>query len=415
MNVRVECYDTFVTLRFLHAADLHLDSPMKGLRESASHLDSAFAQCTNLAFEKMIQLAIDSNVEAVLLAGDLYDRKDRSLKARFVLRDGLMRLHEAKIKTFIVHGNHDPLSGADEHLLLPPSVTVFSGSWNHVKVTSQTGIEYVVQGISYLQSEVTQNLSAHYHRVGDVPNIGILHANVGNDAWHSNYSACTPDDLSAADLDYWALGHVHTQKTFELQNGVAAYSGNLQSRHRGEMGIKGCVLVELDETRVKRAQVKHVSCDVLRWHVIEVDIATLSNLDELISELESRSRNALAQSGLKHGVIGVHLVGAGAVAGALKRADAKSAFEERLERQLSDVGLLLERVDYNCLPQAGPFSGLLNEALVQVHQEPDDALWAKAKLEDLDVMLSQLGLPPLNRAQLIFRAQARLLAELAGP
>ena len=163
-------------LKFLHAADLHLGSPFKGLAGDGT-LPAVFADCTFDAFTKAVDLALAEQVDAVLLAGDLYDQRDRSLKARLHLRDQLQRLHVAGIPSFLVHGNHDPLDADPGGLSLPSSVTVFGPAWEEVQLPG-----FRVQGVSFATAETKENLTAHFHRRGPEPTIGLLHCNLGGHA-----------------------------------------------------------------------------------------------------------------------------------------------------------------------------------------------------------------------------------------
>ena len=160
--------------------------------------------------------------------------------ARFHLQRELERLHAAQIPSFIVHGNHDPLSGDPGGIELPPSTTVFGASWGEVKVVRDGAVRFRVQGVSFQDAQVHENLARHFHRVGPELTIGLLHCNLGGQGAHADYAPCSADDLDAAGLDYWALGHVHTRHTVKLKSGgLAAYPGNTQGRQVNETGPRG--------------------------------------------------------------------------------------------------------------------------------------------------------------------------------
>ena len=113
-------------LRFVHAADLHLDSPFSGLRSLApDNVTSALRQATFDAYENIIDLCIAERADALLIAGDVYDGADRSLRAQLRFVDGLRRLDAAGIRSFICHGNHDPLNGWEARLDLPQGCVRF--------------------------------------------------------------------------------------------------------------------------------------------------------------------------------------------------------------------------------------------------------------------------------------------------
>src|SRR5437868_3130490 len=97
--------------KFVHAADLHLDSPLRGVR-AEGRLREILDRATFTAMQRAVDLCLKEKVDFLLLAGDLFDAKDRSVRARLALREQLLRLDAAGIPSFIVHGNHDPLTAS---------------------------------------------------------------------------------------------------------------------------------------------------------------------------------------------------------------------------------------------------------------------------------------------------------------
>ena len=121
-------------LRFVHAADLHLDSPFGGLRSLAPEIAETLYQATFKAYDNIIDLCIQEQVNALLIAGDIFDGADRSLRAQLKFRDGLIRLQEANIRSFICHGNHDPLDGWEAQLTFPEGCHRFGSELEQVPV-----------------------------------------------------------------------------------------------------------------------------------------------------------------------------------------------------------------------------------------------------------------------------------------
>lgn len=112
-------------IKFIHAADLHLDSPMVGLKDLPDFIFERLKESTFRSFMKLIDVAISEKVDFVIIAGDLYDASDRSIKAQNILREQMLRLHKAGIRAFIVHGNHDHLGGEWIKLTMPENVFMF--------------------------------------------------------------------------------------------------------------------------------------------------------------------------------------------------------------------------------------------------------------------------------------------------
>ena len=114
------------SLKFVHTADLHLDSPFVGMRnEAPEHVADDLCRATFDAYANIIDLCIEEQVHALLIAGDVYDGGDRSFRAQLKFGDGLQRLDDAGIRSFVCHGNHDPLDGWEARLELPAGCVRF--------------------------------------------------------------------------------------------------------------------------------------------------------------------------------------------------------------------------------------------------------------------------------------------------
>ena len=273
-------------LRFVHAADLHLDSPFRGIRSEAPvHVADALHRATFEAYENIISLCLRESVDALLVAGDIYDGADRSLRAQLKFVDGLNRLDEAGIRSFICHGNHDPLDGWEARLDLPPGCVRFGPEVTGVPVFPDEPERATVYGVSYPQQVVTDNLALRFqvHESSGF-NVGLLHANVGGNSAHDNYSPCTVADLAATGIDYWALGHVHTRQVLRQERPAVVYPGNPQGRHPLESGPRGAYLVEVDDSGAIRMEFRAV--DVVRWENVEVNISGLEAAQELLHAID---------------------------------------------------------------------------------------------------------------------------------
>ena len=214
--------------RFVHAADLHLDSPFKGIRsEAPAHVAQLLSNATFDAYQNIIDLCLQERVDALLVAGDIYDGADRSLRAQRAFIDGLRSLDAAGIRSFVCHGNHDPLDGWEARLSYPAGCHRFGAEFSAAPVFPDEPDRAQVYGISYPTRDVYENL---VQRLGKVQNpaftIGLLHANVGGNTDHALYSACSLDDLVQSGVDYWALGHVHTRQILHERTPTVVYPGN---------------------------------------------------------------------------------------------------------------------------------------------------------------------------------------------
>lgn len=277
-------------LRFIHAADLHLDSPFKGLQNLPPHIRHRLIQSTFEAFENVVQLAIHNKVDFVLFAGDIYDRADRSLKAQLAFMEGLERLSEQGIHSFIVHGNHDPLDGFSFVWQPPERVHFFSAEQVEKASFYKNGTEAAhIYGISYPTAKVDENLSHRFKRENqDIFSVALLHTNCGGAKEHENYAPCTKQDLLRAGFDYWALGHVHQRQIIHQQPPMI-YPGNIQGRHIREQGEKGVYLIDVDEGgHISFAF--HASQKIV-WLERKVDISGIEQMDQLFELLTEERMN----------------------------------------------------------------------------------------------------------------------------
>lgn len=305
-------------VKFVHAADLHLDSPFKQIRgEAPGHVAERLYGATFDAWDNIVDLCVAERVDALLVAGDIYDGADRSLRAQRAFIAGLERLDAAGIRSFVCHGNHDPLDGWEANLDYPPGCHRFGAEWESVPVFDDDPDRAIVTGISYPTREMRENLVADLRFRPGGFQIGLLHANVGGNAEHDAYAPCSVDDLARTGIDYWALGHVHTREVLRDAGPMVIYPGNPQGRHPNERGGRGVYVVEVGEDRSIDPLFRPV--DVVRWERIEIDIAAMTSEQELLDELSRRAEESLQAADGRSLVARIELRGRGALHAALRR------------------------------------------------------------------------------------------------
>jgi DNA repair exonuclease SbcCD nuclease subunit len=281
-------------LRFVHAADLHLDSPFRGIADVSPELRDELQAATVTAFERIIDHTISAKADFLILAGDLYDSRDRSLRALLAFRRQMERLAERDISVYIVHGNHDPLNGWGSEFQLPPNVVTFSGRTDTEPFIRRGREVASITGVSYTRERVMENLAASFKPDENSPySIAVLHANVGNQTGHADYAPATVAELVSAGFNYWALGHVHTRSVLATEPAMIVYPGNTQGRHAREGGPRGCYQVDVDTQG--RAHLEFIETNVVRWAHLEVSIAGHSRLSSLIDTLLDEARTVAAQ------------------------------------------------------------------------------------------------------------------------
>ena len=316
--------------RFIHCSDLHIDSPFKGLSRVTPEWGERLRRATAQAWDNIVRLALKEAVDAVLIAGDIYDGEDRGLQAQFKFRRGLVRLAEAGIPAFIVCGNHDPLTSWSRALELPETVTVFSGDAVERRAVLKDGVAVAqIYGISFPEKSVTENLARRFQREKrEGFAIGLLHANVGGDPHHDNYAPCTLEELTAAGFDYWALGHIHTRRILRPAHPAVVYCGNAQARHFREPGPRGCCLVTLREDA--EPEIRFVATDAVRFASEAVDLGAAGTPDAALDRIESVLRPHLEEAGERRLALKVELSGRTPLHPALTRGNTVQDLEEEL-------------------------------------------------------------------------------------
>lgn len=279
-----------MSFRFLHAADIHLDSPLKGLAGHEGSTAERIRTATREAFENLVRLAIEEQVAFLVIAGDLYDGDWRDYKTGLFFVSQVGRLHEKDIPVFLLHGNHDAERQITRRLTLPDNVSVFSSL--EPQSFRKDDLEVVLHGQSFWQREVTENLALNYPKpVAGAFNIGVLHTGLGGREGHENYAPCSLHDLVNKGYDYWALGHVHQYEVLHKQPHVVVFPGNLQGRHVRETGAKGAALVTVENGEI--VDLARVPTDVVRWSVVPVDLENTTSIREADDRIRGAIKNAV--------------------------------------------------------------------------------------------------------------------------
>jgi len=264
---------------FIHAADIHLDSPLRGLERYEGAPVEYVRGATRKAFENMVNLAIQEKVDFVLIAGDLYDGDWKDYNTGLFFASQMSRLRDAGIRVFMVRGNHDAASQITKSLRLPDNVYNLSTERPETVVLDDLGI--AVHGQGFATRAVTDDLSASYPDPLDgYFNIGLLHTCADGREGHEPYAPCHLSYLISKGYDYWALGHVHNREELHTQPPWIIFPGNIQGRHANETGGKGCSLVTLRDGCVDAVQ--HRNLDVLRWSICRLDASDLASPDEIL-------------------------------------------------------------------------------------------------------------------------------------
>jgi DNA repair exonuclease SbcCD nuclease subunit len=323
-----------LAFRFVHTGDLHLDSPFVGLSsEAPPSVAQTLREATIGAWDNVVDLALEQQVDFFLVAGDAFENANRTLRGQLAFRDGLARLAAAAIPSFVVTGNHDPLDGWGPTVAWPGLAHRFEAHRVASRPVIRDGEEIArVYGVSYHKRDVTTNLARHFRREADAPfAVGLLHANVGGLEGAANYAPCSVGDLQASGMDYWALGHIHRHHVVSARRPTAVYCGNPQGRDPGEADPRGCYLVTVDDAG--RIHPEFRPADVVRWQLIDVTIGELGSEEALVDAVATAVDDARTAAG-RSIVARVRLTGRGPLHTSLARTglldDVRAEAQERL-------------------------------------------------------------------------------------
>ena len=337
--------------KFLHAADIHLDSPLRGLERYQDAPYEEIRGATRRAFENLVALAIEEAVAFVVIAGDLYDGDWKDYNTGLFFNRQMARLGEAGIPAFVVAGNHDAASQISRSLRPPGNVRYFATAAAQTQTLDNWAV--ALHGQGFATREVKDDLSLGYPAaVPGLFNLGLLHTALTGRPDHEPYAPCTVDGLRSKGYQYWALGHVH-QREVVSEDPWIVFPGNIQGRHARETGRKGCTLVTVDGGRV--VQVEHRDLDVLRWQILEVAAAGAADLDEVLARAEPVLLSATARSEGRLLAVRLRITGSSEAHGRLHaRREALVAECRSLAVTVGGDALWLEKVQVDTSPLPAP-------------------------------------------------------------
>jgi len=333
---------------FVHTADLHLDSQFKGLQRFSEEdtwpefIRRGIRESTFTTLRRIVDLVLERQAAFLLIAGDVFEAAEASLRAQLQLRDELTRLAEREIPAFIVHGNHDHCGVQRPAITFPETVHFFSHREVEWRPVVRQGREIArIYGISYPQKAVNENYALRFKRHPEAPfAIGLLHCNVGGVPEHENYAPCRLQELVASGFDYWALGHVHKPyQVLHYEAPAVVYPGNPQGRHPGETGPRGCCLVHVGDGG--RCAVEFVPLNAVTWEIKPVAIDGIENLQELIARLVAALDEAREANQGRSVLVRLQLTGRGTLHAALRKHNL--AYD------------LLQELRKNCMTERSPF------------------------------------------------------------
>ncbi len=341
--------------RFVHAADIHLDSPLRSLALRDAELAELIGNATRRAFGNLVELCLNEHVDALLLAGDLYDGEQTSMKTARFLAGQTKRLHEAGIQVFIIRGNHDALSRITKELTFPESVKVFGGRADFVSVEC-SGLAIAVHGLSFAQPKASESLLPRYRPpLQGAVNIALMHTSLDGAPGHDDYAPCKAAELHAAGFDYWALGHVHKRSVLEGRCKVVM-PGMPQGRDIGESGPKSVTLVTIADDRSIAIEERLTS--VAQFETVSANLSGIEDWRDMLDQITADLQRIRETVDSEHLVARLRLMGRTPLAWRI-RGDRDLLWNE-VVNQATGVGKTwIEKIEIACqVPDAGPAADL---------------------------------------------------------
>lgn len=273
-------------VKFIHTADLHLDTPFRGLTVWNPALSKKLKDATFRSFSRIIDLCLEREVDFLIISGDVFDNENKSLAAQLRFASELKRLGDKGIPTYFVCGNHDPFDEVKASQL-PDNVYCFNPHMCEYKSFRRGGGAVAdIHGISFKEVEVNQNLAKTYNLASDPAkvSIAVLHGSVGSLGQHEIYAPFSMEDIKGKGFDYWALGHIHKSQVINLANPAVVYPGNPQGRDFGETGEKGCYCVTIRDN--DEPELEFIPTQMIRFENIDIDLTGVDNMDQLKSKID---------------------------------------------------------------------------------------------------------------------------------
>jgi len=337
-----------LVFRFVHSADIHLDSPLLSLAMRDPATAEMVGNATRRAFIAIVDLCLDEHVDALLISGDLYDGDQTSMKTARFLREQIRRVDEAGIKVFKIRGNHDALSRITRELTFPESVVIFGARAGAIQLPRPPGeVPIVIHGVSFKDVHAPENLLPRFKApVAGAVNIGLLHTSLDGALGHDPYAPCSLAELQGAGFRYWALGHIHKRLAVE---GAATMvmPGMPQGRDINEAGAKSVTLVTVTDDGSILMEERRTS--VAQFERVRVDLSGVEDWRDIVGLLGRSLGQCREVVRSEHLVARIQLTGATPLSWRLRR-DIDLLRAEAADQAATFGNVWIDKVEVACQP-----------------------------------------------------------------
>lgn len=275
-------------VKFIHCADLHLDSPFKSRNKMPQNIFEALTESTYKSVTRMIDVAIEEQVDFVIISGDVFDRANRTLKSEIFMKKEFERLKNNGVFAYVIHGNHDPLTEGIK-AKWPDNVSVFKDQVETYHTVSSKGEDVYLHGFSYFMDDTYENKLDDYpaNSMNRGIHIGLLHGTYAKSRHQQErYTEFNLETLNSKLYHYWALGHIHVREQLSDLPPIH-YPGNIQGRHKNEYGEKGFLLVDGDDVYL---HTKFIPVQDIIFAAYTLDVKQLNKQDLYQSIVEFKNR-----------------------------------------------------------------------------------------------------------------------------
>jgi DNA repair exonuclease SbcCD nuclease subunit len=309
-----------MAFRFVHSADIHLDSPLRSLALRNREVAELVGGASRRAFERIVDLCLEERVDALILAGDLFDGELRSMKTAAFFSRQTQRLAAGSIEVYMVRGNHDSASRLTQLLHLPDNVHVFSSRGETFLVEEKN---VALHGVSFGRKKERKSLLPKFPApVEGMINIGVLHtslsgAGLAGASNHDVYAPCSARELLETGYDYWALGHIHKRSVIEKKGCAIVMPGIPQGRHINEDGAKSATLAAIENGAPPRLS-EHFLAPA-SFERISVDLAGAGEWKEMLDLVKRAVKRRLKRNKAETMIMRLDLFGATPLNSRLRR------------------------------------------------------------------------------------------------